>query len=318
MSGTQPPSPLRTRVYVDGYNFYYGCLRATPYKWLDLLSLFESHILPSALIEDRGHQLVCDLLPLGIKYFTAVIVEQAAKADDSVSCQARYHTALSKLHGTRIELIKGYYSLTESKSKIVDPDDPKRWPRFCQEITVWKLEEKQTDVNLALQLYHDALTGQVDHVVVATNDTDIAPALRMIRENTSVKVGVVVPTRDHQRVPNTDLVKYAHWTRTHITDAELMACQLPRVIGGRKPTIKPMSWYAAPETIESIIEQALPVVGSRGSAFKWLEAPNERFDGRSPIEFLDHAAGIERVEHYIRDYVAQLAAKANISETEGM
>lgn len=33
--------PLRTRIYIDGYNFYYGCLRGTPYKWLDLLPLFE-------------------------------------------------------------------------------------------------------------------------------------------------------------------------------------------------------------------------------------------------------------------------------------
>lgn len=42
--------PLRTRIYIDGYNFYYGCLRGTPYKWLDLLPLFENHILPSALL----------------------------------------------------------------------------------------------------------------------------------------------------------------------------------------------------------------------------------------------------------------------------
>ena len=27
---------MRVNVYVDGFNFYYGCLRATPYKWLDL------------------------------------------------------------------------------------------------------------------------------------------------------------------------------------------------------------------------------------------------------------------------------------------
>jgi hypothetical protein len=27
---------LRTNVYVDGFNLYYGCLKGTPYKWLDL------------------------------------------------------------------------------------------------------------------------------------------------------------------------------------------------------------------------------------------------------------------------------------------
>jgi hypothetical protein len=30
---------LRTRVYVDGYNLYYGCLKNTPDKWLDLRAL---------------------------------------------------------------------------------------------------------------------------------------------------------------------------------------------------------------------------------------------------------------------------------------
>lgn len=32
---------LRTRVYVDGFNLYYGCLKGTPWKWLNLVALFE-------------------------------------------------------------------------------------------------------------------------------------------------------------------------------------------------------------------------------------------------------------------------------------
>jgi len=41
-------APLRTRIHVDGYNLYYGCLKSTPYKWLDLMALFERCILPSS------------------------------------------------------------------------------------------------------------------------------------------------------------------------------------------------------------------------------------------------------------------------------
>jgi 6-hydroxy-3-succinoylpyridine 3-monooxygenase len=26
---------LRTIVYIDGYNLYYGAVRGTPWKWLD-------------------------------------------------------------------------------------------------------------------------------------------------------------------------------------------------------------------------------------------------------------------------------------------
>lgn len=204
MVGAAAKPALRTRVYVDGYNLYYGCLKNTPYKWLDLLTLFAKHIIPTSAPAKS------ELLPLGIKFFTAKILEKAAKAADSVSSQARYHTALFKMHAGRIQLIEGYYSLIESKAKIVDAEDPHKWPRLCQEILVWKLEEKQTDVNLALQAYHDAITGEVDQVVIVTNDTDIAPALKMIREHTDVVIGLIVPTKAHVRIPNTGLADQAH------------------------------------------------------------------------------------------------------------
>jgi hypothetical protein len=34
--------PGSTGVYVDGYNLYYGRLRGTPFKWLDLVALFDA------------------------------------------------------------------------------------------------------------------------------------------------------------------------------------------------------------------------------------------------------------------------------------
>lgn len=37
---------MLTNVYVDGFNLYYGCLKGTPYKWLDLGALFQA-LLPS-------------------------------------------------------------------------------------------------------------------------------------------------------------------------------------------------------------------------------------------------------------------------------
>lgn len=234
---------LRTRIYIDGYNLYYGCLKGTAYKWLDLLALFERQVLPSILFERSGLVATSQLLPVSIKYFTADILMRAAKSPDSVSSQSRYHTALKRHLGDRIEIIKGYYSMTESKAKAIDPSNKSVDPKDCNETLVWKLEEKQTDVNLALHLYHDAFAGEVDHVIVVTNDTDIAPALKMIRDNTDVSIGLVVPTRDNARMPNTVLKDQAHWTRRSLTDMELANSQLPRVIPGRRrATIKPDSW----------------------------------------------------------------------------
>jgi 6-hydroxy-3-succinoylpyridine 3-monooxygenase len=197
--------------------------------------LFRDRILPSSAVDQSEL--------LGIKFFTAPILEKASKSLDSVSSQSRYHTALEKLYPNEIEIIKGYYSLTQSKVKIVDSENPNKWARECEEILVWKVEEKQTDVNLALHAYHDAVNGIVDQVVIVTNDTDIAPALNMIRNFTPVIIGVVIPTRDQIRKPNVALSDLAHWVRTHITDTELSDSQMPEVIiAGRRPTKKPISW----------------------------------------------------------------------------
>ena len=51
--------PLKTNVYIDGFNFYYGCIKGTPYRWLDL-SLLCRRLLPKA----RIHR---------IRYFTALV-----------------------------------------------------------------------------------------------------------------------------------------------------------------------------------------------------------------------------------------------------
>lgn len=291
---------LRTRVYVDGYNLYYGCLKGTSYKWLDLLTLFEKQILPTSAPVNTI------LLPLGIKFFTAKILERAAKALDSVSSQARYHTALRKLYGDRIELIEGYYSLIESKARLVNDLAPDTWPRDCPQVLVWKLEEKQSDVNLALHAYHDAITGAVDQVVIVSNDTDIAPALKLIRANSDVRIGLVIPTRYRERVPNTELAVLAHWVRTHINPEELAMAQLPRVIAGRKPTIKPESWYARPDLMERVLDLAIQVLGSRSKAFKWMEAANPYLHGNAPIDLIETNEGAQQVIAYIERYQQHL------------
>jgi hypothetical protein len=36
---------LRTIVFIDGYNLYYGIVRRTPYKWLDIFKLFQERLL---------------------------------------------------------------------------------------------------------------------------------------------------------------------------------------------------------------------------------------------------------------------------------
>ena len=72
----------RTFVYVDGFNFYYGCIRRTPYRWLDLFRFCQA-ILPKNEIET-------------VKYFTAIV--QPTSGDNTKSVrQKTYLRALATI-----------------------------------------------------------------------------------------------------------------------------------------------------------------------------------------------------------------------------
>ena len=51
---------IRTYIYVDGFNLYYGAVKNTPYKWLNLKALFRYLLKPQHDIR-------------AIKYFTALV-----------------------------------------------------------------------------------------------------------------------------------------------------------------------------------------------------------------------------------------------------
>jgi len=167
---------MKTRIYIDGYNFYYDCLKRTPYKWLDLVSLFENHILPSSCPEYLQNSTT------NIKYFTADIVGKAAKSPDSIKDQQSYHRALKALYTEdKLTTIKGYYAVAATYAFLVDENNPSLDPRHCERAKIWKLEEKQSDVNIAVEALYDVLTdSEIEHVVFVTNDTDLEPALKKI------------------------------------------------------------------------------------------------------------------------------------------
>ncbi len=302
---------LRTRVYIDGYNFYYGCLRGAPYKWLDVLNLFKNQILPSIRFQKVG-----DSKPVTInldencslKYFTAKIIERAAKSDDSVSSQAHYHNALEKHCGNQIRLIMGKYSIYKSNQYLVPPVDSDLQLRDCERVQVWKIEEKKSDVALGLHMFDDALSGEIDQIVLVTNDTDLFPALEMIKNRCPKIVrGLVIPTRKIadklQRQPNADLTSCADWVKTDITDDELKAAQLPDVISVGKATAKPISWYKNPAYVQQMTEMSRPVLKSEGAIMKWARKECEYLSSKKPIDLLETDEGAQAVFRYIEKYI---------------
>ena len=226
---------MNTIVYIDGYNLYYGRLRHTSYKWLDPFMLFQA-ILNA---QNPSSNIVT------IKYFTAPVKANfASHGQASVIAQNAYHRALKHIYNDQIEIIQGYHTVEKGNppryKKPVDKDD---------RVAIWKFEEKQTDVNIALHMYRDALSEDISQQVLVSNDSDLKLPLKLIREDRpEITLGLIIPrakpTDPHtSRPPNKSLSQFSHWTRQYILNEEchhaLLADKIPT---NKKPISKPEHW----------------------------------------------------------------------------
>lgn len=118
---------MGTNVYVDAFNLYYGCLRGTPYRWLDLGALC-TRLLP----KDRINR---------IRYFTATV---SARPDnpDSPQRQQIYLRALETILSLSVHY--GHYLTHVTRMPLAKP----RLSGTRTEEVV-RTEEKGSDVNLA-------------------------------------------------------------------------------------------------------------------------------------------------------------------------
>ncbi|HET7922708.1 MAG TPA: NYN domain-containing protein, partial [Gammaproteobacteria bacterium] len=89
-----PKQAYRTIVYVDGFNFYYGEVRGTPWKWLDPIALFQK-------VLGQQNNLI------RLKYFTARVQPTASDPDVHVR-QGAYLTAL-QAYCPLVELHFGHF-----------------------------------------------------------------------------------------------------------------------------------------------------------------------------------------------------------------
>jgi len=229
---------VRTAFFVDGYNVVYGLLAGTPYKWLNLPTLL-AHI---AYIENPQSTLV------SIDYFTSSVKpELATRGRISKEAQDTYVRALK---ANNVAVHYGRHQL-----------EPARAPRFVDKktgasrqdkVAIWKLEEKETDVHIAISMYRTAARETKDkhaeciqQLVLVSGDTDMAPALRAIREDfPHITVGVVLPYRTgFKRSPPGSLKEQSHWMRRVVTAEELQTHQFAnRVPTHKAPAIKPDYW----------------------------------------------------------------------------
>lgn len=107
---------MRTSVYIDGFNLYYGCLKGAPYRWLDLSALCRR------LLRDDSEL-------VAIKYFTAKVSARAGNPHQAQRQQA-YIRALETIPNLSVHY--GHFITRPAMRKLVTP--ARGGPRYVE---VW-------------------------------------------------------------------------------------------------------------------------------------------------------------------------------------
>jgi len=207
---------MKTFVYVDAFNLYYGAVKGTPYKWLDLSALCRV-MMPSNTV-------TC------IKYFTAR-VQPRPNDPAQPTRQLVYLRALGTI--PNLQIIFGHYL-----SHVVWM--PMAFPAAGQRpfVQVVKTEEKGSDVNLATHLMIDAFDNAFDCAVIVSGDSDLKTPIRFVADRFHKTVGVLNP----QKTACKSLQTAARFYK-HIRESALQGSQFPAVLTDKAGAFhKPPSW----------------------------------------------------------------------------
>jgi len=154
----------KVAIFVDGFNVYHALQRAPAYhkyKWLDYAALAGCYVGAADTLEK-------------LYLFTAF----ATWNPDKVK---RHQMYVRLLRQRGVEVVLGKF---KRKDKTC---------RLCHR-EFQTFEEKLTDVNIAIHMFRGAYLDEYDKAILVSADTDIIPAIRMIRDLFPTKqVGVVVP-----------------------------------------------------------------------------------------------------------------------------
>ncbi len=210
------PRRPRTAVYVDGFNLYYGCVKGTPYRWLDINRLLQI-VLPKNDITL-------------IKYFTAR-VKPTPSDPDAPKRQSVYLKAL-KAHIPHLEIIEGRFLRVTTTVET----SPGKFVRGQ------KSKEKGSDVNFAVHMLNDAWSNLYDIGVLVSNDTDLAEAMTLAQQHCGKTVGLMSPICKKGRRVSEHLRRLANFHKS-IRNSALSRSQLPSPIPGTG-LHKPKRWVS--------------------------------------------------------------------------
>jgi len=162
-----PLPDRRAIVYIDGFNLYYNAIIRTQFKWLNFAKFVKAVRTNDTIVQ--------------IKYFTA-LVEGRGQVN-----QLTFWKALETLPS--VQIIKGKHKKKQRQCLV-------RECRHSGDRTFTSLEEKRTDVSIAIEMLDDAYQDRCDIFVLISGDSDLVPVIKKIRDRfPSKEVTVYVPNR---------------------------------------------------------------------------------------------------------------------------
>ena len=206
---------MRTAIYIDGFNFYYGAVKDTEYKWLNPKLLCETILKPYNNI-------------ISVTYCTAKV--KPKPEDLKAPIRQNIYLEAIECYIPELTVVEGYFKKRQIYRKPVDP-------KYGKFIRVFDMEEKGSDVNLAVHLLNDAHKNKFDCAVVISTDSDLAEAMRIVKEEYRKVIGLFTSWR---RSTSKKLMMYSSFQRT-IRETSLAKCQLPNPIPGTN-IYKPDEW----------------------------------------------------------------------------
>ena len=210
---------MKTNVYVDGFNLYYGAVKGTRYKWLDVGALCQA-LFPKNQISR-------------IRYFTSR-VRATPNDPNKPRRQAVYIRALETI--PKLSVHYGRFLSHPRWKPLLAP--PPNGPKMVRIIDT---KEKGSDVNLATWLLVDGFTKDYEAAIVVSNDTDLVEPIKIVQQQLGFPVGVLNPERNRKKTA-VSLVNAASFYK-RIRRKALADNQFPATLTDQHGTItKPSYW----------------------------------------------------------------------------